>query len=68
MLPIKIVLVDTTGTIPADTMAAAAAALNVQVTGVRRYRRPATPQLVGARKAYRTNLAAAAGFRARHYI
>jgi hypothetical protein len=32
MLPIKIVSVDTTGTIAADTMVAAAAALNVQVT------------------------------------
>jgi hypothetical protein len=32
MLPIEIVLVDTTGTIAADTMVAAAAALNVQVT------------------------------------
>jgi hypothetical protein len=32
MLQIKVVLVDTTGTIKADTMAAAAEALNVQVT------------------------------------
>jgi hypothetical protein len=32
MLPIRIVLVDTTGTVAADTMVAAATALNVQVT------------------------------------
>jgi hypothetical protein len=32
MLPIKIVLVDTTGTIPPETMVAAAEALNVQMT------------------------------------
>jgi hypothetical protein len=35
---------------------------------VRRYRRPAAPDLIGRRKAYRANLAAAAHVRARHYI